>query len=301
MFLRSVVHYLQFNKWNLAFIEESLDEIIKAKTLKVHYMKGNNRKQWFADPFILDISKETIVCLVEELSYKTMKGRIAKLIIDRKNYRLKSAKILLDLPTHLSFPFIFRHNGIVYIIPENSASGGSTIYTYNQSNDSLVPHNLVANRPFTDATIFSYGESCYLITTQKPTPNGNILDIYEFDTDSFTVGEAPIQSIVFDNDRARNAGEIFKANGERFRPAQDCNGGYGKGIILQQLKKTSEGFAFEDYCSFYPDSWIYHMGYHTFNSYKGITVVDAHGYRFPIIGRLVGLVSKPFKKLMNIK
>lgn len=301
MSIRSLIHYLQFNKWNLAFIEESLDDIVKTKTIKVHYLKGNNRKQWFADPFILDVTPTTIVCLVEELSYKTMRGRIAKLVIDRNTYKLQSIKIILDLPTHLSFPFIFRKNGKVYLMPENSSSGKSVLYTYNPSDDSLVIHNDVASRPFTDATIFSDGEKSFLITTQKPTPNGNVLDIYEFDVDSLKAGEEPITSIAFDNNCARNAGGIFKAAGRIFRPAQDCNGGYGKGVILQELKKTSKGFSFVDYCSFYPDSWTYHMGYHTFNSYEGITVVDAHGYRFPIIGRLVGLITRPLKRMMNIK
>ena len=82
MSIRSVIHNLKFNKWNLAFVEEGLDEIVRSKSVKVHYMKGNNSKQWFADPFILDVTPEHIICLVEELSYKTMKGRIAKLVTE---------------------------------------------------------------------------------------------------------------------------------------------------------------------------------------------------------------------------
>lgn len=299
MSLRSIIHNFKFNKWNLAFVDESLEDIVKNKSVTVHYMKGNNRRQWFADPFILDVTEDHIICLVEELSYKTMKGRIAKLIIDRKNYRLLASKILLDLPTHLSFPFIFRQDDKVYILPENSASGNSTIYVYDSVDDSLKPHNITARRPYTDATIFSDGNKTYLLTTQKPKPNGNILDIYDFDPITLTVNNEPIQSITFDNNRARNAGEIFKVNEKLFRPAQDCNGGYGKGVILQELKKTSDGFVFEDYCSFYPDSWTYNMGYHTFNSYKEVTVMDAHGYRFLLIGRLLELLSKFGRKLLK--
>lgn len=299
MSIRSTVHNLKFNKWNLAFIEEGLDDIVKSKLIKVHYMKGNNRHQWFADPFILDVTSDRIICLVEELSYKTMRGRIAKLIIDRQNYKLLSSEILLDLPTHLSFPFIYRQNDKILILPENSASGCSTIYAYNTIDGSLIKQNIVAHRPFTDATIFSDGDKIYLLTTQKPRQNGNILDIYELDPITLTVGEKPIQSIVFNNNCARNAGEIFKVNGRLFRPAQDCNGGYGKGIFLQELKKKPDGFVFEDYCSFYPESWVYHMGYHTFNSYKGLTVVDAHGYRFVLLGRILRLISKFGRKFLR--
>lgn len=61
MSIRSVIHNLKFNKWNLAFVEESLGEIIQSKSVKVHYMKGNNRKQWFADPFILGVTIKSFI------------------------------------------------------------------------------------------------------------------------------------------------------------------------------------------------------------------------------------------------
>lgn len=298
MSLRSIIHNLKFNRWNLAFVEESLDGILQSKSVKVNYMKGNNRKQWFADPFILDVTPEHIICLVEELSYKTMRGRIAKLVIDRKTYKLLETKILLDLPTHLSFPFILRKDGNVYVLPENSASGCSTIYSYNSTDDSLTPYNVIARRPFTDATIFCEDNKAYLLTTQRPNQNGNVLDIYWFDTERFTISKEPIQTVSFDNKRARNAGEIFKSSGKAYRPAQDCNGGYGKGVILQELKITDGEFVFKDYCSFYPNSWVYHMGYHTFNSYKGLTVLDAHGYRFVLLGRFLEALSSIARKFL---
>ena len=300
MSVRSFVHNLKLDRWNLAFVEDSLATIVTEKDIDVHYMKGNKRFQWFADPFILDVAPDSIECLVEEFSYKTMKGRIAKLVIDRKTYRLQTVKILLDLPTHLSFPFIFRKDGHIYIMPENSASGQSTMYEYSPTDDSLIPHNKVCGLPFTDATIYNDGQNYYLLTTKLPSSNGNVLEIYNFDEHSFTVGEKPVQTIKFDSNRARNAGEIFSACGSVFRPAQDCNGGYGKGIILQELKITADGFRLNDYCSFYPKTWVYNMGYHTFNHYKGVTVVDAHGYRYLLLGRFLNLLSNMCKKVMPI-
>lgn len=298
MTIRSLVHNLKFNKWNLAFTEESLENIVNSKSIRVHYMKGNNRKQWFADPFILDVTSDHIICLVEELSYDTMKGRIAKIKIDRNNYKLTSIKILLDLPTHLSFPFIFRENGNIYVLPENSASGVSTLYIYNSKDDSLTPVKIIAERPLTDATICVYNHQAYVISTQKPTQNGNILDIYSLDLKSLKLSDNPIQSVSFNGNYARNAGEIFKVSDKYFRPSQDCNGGYGKGVILQEMIKTSEGFRFENYCSFYSNSWIYNMGYHTFNSYKGLTVIDAHGYRYPVRGRILEIGTRIVKKFI---
>ena len=298
MSLRSTIHNLKFNKWNLAFIEEPLGEIIEKGEYKLHWMKGNNCRQWFADPFILEVTKTKIICLVEELSYSTMKGRIAKLEIDRHSYRLMNTKILLDLPTHLSFPYIYRKGTEVFVLPENSASGSSTIYKYDIYADVLTPLHKIAERPFTDATIFRDGANSYLLSTELPTPNGQQLNIFEFSDDTFKSAQKPLQSVYFDNRRARNAGEMFRFGDKLYRPAQDCNGGYGKGVILQEVHLDQSGFHFHDVCSLYPDSWVYNMGYHTFNHYKGLTVIDAHGYRFLLLGRILEMFSKAFRKLM---
>lgn len=42
--------------------------------------------------------------------------------------------------------------------------------------------------------------------------------------------------------------------------------------------------------SIYPNSFRYNQGIHTFNNYQGLIVIDARGYRNPIIGRLLTLV-----------
>lgn len=301
MSLRSIIHNLKFNKWNLAFVDGSLEDIIEKGELKLHWMKGNNRKQWFADPFILEVTETTIICLVEELSYSTMKGRIARLEIDRQSYKLKNIKILLDLPTHLSFPFIYRKGEDVFVLPENSASGSSTIYKYDKIDEELIPLQIIAERPLTDATIFNDGVHSYLLSTELPTPNGQQLNIFGFTDEKFMAGQEPIQSVYFNNRCARNAGEIFKCGGKLYRPAQDCNGRYGKGIIIQELQIGPKGFLLHDVRSYYTDSWLYNMGYHTLNHYNGVTVIDAHGYRFPLLGRLLAVLSKLIRWFVKYK
>ena len=70
----------------------------------------------------MDYNEEEIIVLGEEYSDELLRGRIAKLVVDRKTYKLKSWKIILDLPTHLSFPRVVRKNGEIFIHPENSQS-----------------------------------------------------------------------------------------------------------------------------------------------------------------------------------
>ena len=117
---------LRHNFWNLGFIEEGLADTLKNKNPKIHWVKKRINDRWFADPFILDVTESEIIILAEEYCYDIRRGRIARVVIDCKTFEEKGFEIILDLPTHLSFPFIIRQNGKVYLIPENSASGCST-------------------------------------------------------------------------------------------------------------------------------------------------------------------------------
>lgn len=74
----------------------------KTKWLKLDdYNKG-----WFADPFILSDNGIEIEVLAEEFVYSLNRGVISHLLVRRENnnFVLASSKIILQLPTHLSFP-----------------------------------------------------------------------------------------------------------------------------------------------------------------------------------------------------
>lgn len=134
---------LRHNLWNIGFIEEGLADTLTNHDPNIHWVKKQFKDRWFADPFILDVTDSDIIILAEEYCYKIRRGRIARVVIDRKTYEEKDFEIILDLPTHLSFPFIIRQNGKVYVMPENSASGCSTIYEYDDDSRKMTPlHHL---------------------------------------------------------------------------------------------------------------------------------------------------------------
>ena len=282
---------LRHNLWNIGFIEEKLSNTIADKNPKIHWVKKRFSDRWFADPFILDVTESKIIILAEEYCYKIRRGRIARLEIDRNTYEEKDFEIILDLPTHLSFPFIVRKNGKVYILPENSASGTSTIYEYNDKNRKITPLHHIAEEPFADATIFEMEDRSYLFTTIAPNTNSNALEIYSFDIDKLQVIER-IATIAFPQICGRNAGEVFMVNGQLYRPAQDCTQCYGHGVILQRICIKDGKWSFEDVNRIYPNSFKYNQGLHTFNNYKGLTVIDGRGYRNPLIGRLLTFIFR---------
>lgn len=282
---------LRHNLWNIGFIEEGLSDTLTNKKPKIHWVKKCINDRWFADPFILDVTDSEIIILAEEFCYNVHRGRIARLVIDRKTYEEKSFEIILELPTHLSFPFIIRKNGKIYLMPENSASGCSTVYEYNDANRKVTPLHHIAEEPFADATIFELDGQSYLCTTMLPDSNSKSIKIYTLDKDDLKVVDS-VATVEFPIVCGRNAGEVFSVDGQFYRPAQDCTKCYGHGVILQKMTIKEGKWVFEDVNRFYPNTFKYNQGLHTFNNYKGLIVIDARGFRNPIMGRLLTLLFK---------
>lgn len=282
---------LRHNLWNVGFIEEGLEHTLNCKKTIIHWAKKSINDRWFADPFILDVTDSEIVLLVEEFCYDVHRGRLARVVFDRKTYVEKGFEIILELSTHLSFPFILRKDDKVYVMPENSASGCSTIYEYDDTSRKLTPVGHVSDEPFTDATLFELNGESYLWTTMTPESNGRTLSIYGFDKDTLSVS-GKITEKIFPNNTARNAGEAFVINGTLYRPAQDCTACYGHGVILQKVSIDEGEWSFENVNCFYPNTFKYNQGVHTFNHYKGLIVIDARGFRNPIMGRVLTFLFK---------
>lgn len=262
-------------RWTLGFIENPIDDIVSGGALVVHYIKGQPKDRWFADPFILSHNDETIVLLVEEFLYKTRLGRIARLTIRKKDYQLISDEVVLELNSHLSFPAIKRKSGHVYIYPENAAGLGLALYEYDFQLNQCTYIKTISPKPLADAIITDvFGEEL-MFTTQIPDHNGKELSVYKFSS------SIPFLSKVcsFESNIARNAGDWFKVDNTVYRPAQDCNGGYGMAVLLQKVCKESESFEFNTIRRIESTNPDYTTGCHTFNYYDGMCVIDVHGVK----------------------
>lgn len=284
---------MRSNVWNIGFVTDDVADVIKQDRLDIQWLKHDYKDRWFADPYFLEVTESRVIVLVEEFCYKVGRGRIARLAISRPDFVLQDMKIILELPTHLSFPVVYEKEGEVYVMPENSKSGSTNIYRYNRETECLEFLHEVACLPLTDATIVRWndGEE-YVFSTRIPTQNGDELQIYPFDGKTLRMDDKTISCVKFPSNIARNAGDAFRMGGQVFRPAQDCNKCYGNGVYIQKVEKKGDSFAFEDVRAFHSDSPVYTLGYHTFNVKKDLIVVDGHRYRFPRLVKLLGIIAK---------
>lgn len=268
------------HEWRLAFVEPvNKDALFEQWNYK--WINYSTKRRWYADPFILDVSEKNISLLVEEKTYSIGRGRIAKLIIDRKTRTLIEEKIILDLPYHLSFPIILRYGGKVYIYPENSRSGKLNIYKYNLNDDSVTFVDTLSEEPLTDAVIVTFFDKPLIFTTKHPESNGHILSIYS-SNEIIGVYEK-VNELAFSERIARNAGDFFSYKGKIIRPTQiyDNNNGYGAGLTFQEVNYCNGKFSMNEVARVLPPKGF--NGIHTFNTYKDIIVVDGKKPAHPFI------------------
>ena len=268
---KQFLHY----SWVLAY--GSYDESIIYDGLAVeslHFIKNPYRDKWFADPFILRYGNDTIEFLVEEFDKSVKRGRIAHIIVDRKTDCVDDCKIILDLPTHLSFPAIYRVGDKIYVHPENFKSGKSYIYEYDTVNERLVNPSLISNEPLTDAVIVNRGHHYEILSTYGDNPNGNVLKVLK--SSSFLGRYEEEGTLYFCHNSARMAGYMIKTTKEEIRPAQLCEGAYGKAVLFYK----------DDVVIGCLKPWGKYDGLHTFNIYNDLFVIDLKKYDFPWIYRL---------------
>lgn len=274
-------------KWNIGFI--TLDNFKDKGVKDINYLKHNYKDRWFADPFILGFDEEYIHVLAEEFFDPIQRGRISYLKVRKNDYTLLETKPILELEKHLSFPFIWRENSEIYVLPECFQSGCWSVYKYNKNIISLDYIKDVIKKPLTDATIFQYNNDYFLLSTMQPDPNGKKLTIFK-STDKFD-GYKLSQELFFDENIARNAGTVFLHNNKLYRPAQDCTKRYGHGVIIQEMCISGDKIDMLNNTRIYPTTFRYKLGIHTFNEYNGLVVMDFRGYRHPIVGTLLGLLK----------
>lgn len=277
--LGRLIRKCELLKYNIAFIDETREEITKGKELHYQFMK-HNKRNWFADPFILDVTDSHIILLVEEYDYKRWKGHISQLIIDKATKVLLDVKPLLVLDTHLSYPAIIREKSNVYVYPESAASGALKGYVYTE--DELIEQDTILEGSFADATITHFFGDRYLFCTRLSECSGCNLTIYHETEPGKWLFH---QTVHFPENIARMAGDFFKIGNTVYRPAQDCNECYGHGTVIQKVEFIEGKFVFSEVTRYNsPDRRMNH-GIHTLNSYKGITVVDMEGYEWPILAK----------------
>ncbi len=291
-------NYLNGFRYELGLIKINHDtDLLDPQIIdNVVWVKGYPKTSWFADPFIYKVTDTEIHILAEEWIYSLGRGVISLVVVNKANYLYLRHKELLRLDTHLSWPFIIRKEGKTYVIPENSASGQSRRYIYDDKQEKLIFDQVIAKAPFIDPVFFEENGSlrCLMLLSQDPDIEENS-HLYGA-IDSKSEYQALNKVLKFNYGLSRAAGDFFKVQGKIYKPQQVGGKNYGEGVAIFEWNRED---SFKEVHRIYPKDKRHCYGVHSFNSHDGYLVLDGEGSRYYYRRKVLLFLSKLLPFLPN--
>ena len=242
-------------------------------------------RDW-ADPFVVEKSGRYYI-FFEELIYAEGKAHIAMLELDRAGH-VSAPQRVLEADYHLSYPYVFEHDGQLWMLPESARNRRVELYRcvdfplqWKREGVLLDEVRLV------DATLHvekGGARSRWWMFANSAAGGSRMFDdeLHLFYADRLT-GEwrphakNPVKS---DARSSRPAGALFSRNGVLYRPAQVCVPRYGAGLAIHRvLKLTPEEYAERQVERLLPGPECGLYGLHTMNRAGDLIVVDAFARR----------------------
>ena len=261
-------------RWNVGyfFCDDWKDTVFwKATRIKNPY------NRFFADPFIYN-HRGNNFCFVEDYSYSKNKGEISVLKIFNEGHQFLGKVLSEDF--HLSFPFIIEDKNDIYLVPETHQKQEIRIYKsldfpLNWKLEKVLLRNISA----VDTVIFKKNGVWWLLTNIDSSNSGDHcseLHIY-YSKKLISSNWTPHRNnpIIFDSNRARNAGLIKKGD-DIYRIFQTQSWSfYGKKFGVAKIEKIDE-YEYEEklYVNISPDFFKDALGTHTFDFKNNLSVFD---------------------------
>lgn len=202
--------------------------------------------RFYADPFIVR-SGDDIQLFVEDAPIGGGPGRIAAVELDSIGRPQSAPCVILERPTHLSYPFVFQDGGDWYFLPETAGTQTVELFRARRFPCDWEPCGvLLRDIRAWDPTLLRHDGLYWLFATVAAVGASPSDELCLYWSESLTGPwhAHPRNPIVSDARHARPAGRILVKDGSLVRPAQDCTGGYGRRIVLNRIEVLSE----DEYC-----------------------------------------------------
>ena len=235
--------------------------------------------RFWADPHVMQRDGRFYVFL-EELLFDSGKGHIAVLPIEADGTHGEAVTVL-EREYHLSYPFVFSHDGELYMVPESEQNRTVDLYRCTEFPLRWAHvRTLMSGVTATDSTLLRHDGRWWMFTNLVEIPGASFSEeLHVFCSDSLLDGEWTPHvrnPVISDARRARPAGAIIERNGRLYRPAQDCAARYGHGIRLHEILRLSDTEYEEKEVDSIMPTWDPRIvATHTLGYVPGLTVLDA--------------------------
>ncbi len=209
-----------------------------AVQMKVHHAPPG---RFWADPIPIVVDGKVWV-FFEDYSFASKKAVISCAPVSA-DVDLGEVTTALECPYHLSYPFVFEHQGQFYMIPETWAKNRIDLWRCRRFPDDWSrERTLLDGVSMGDPTLHRQDGKLWLFGTvsEVKTQINDELHIYVADALDGAWRPHPANPVVSDRRRARPAGRLFFRDGHLIRPGQDCSRGYGRAVVLNRVDALNE-------------------------------------------------------------
>jgi hypothetical protein len=199
-----------------------------------------------ADPFILEEAGQSWL-FAEACPYATGKGVIACAPLTADG-EAGAFRTVIEQPWHLSYPYVFRAGGEIWLVPESAAKGGVELHRAAAFPDRWVlERRLLEDQRLVDSTVFEHGGRLWLLAGRIGDNGGSSWDeLYAWHAPELAGPWQPhrLNPIKSDCRGARPGGRPLRRDGRLFRPAQLCERAYGEALVwFEIVTLTPDAFA----------------------------------------------------------
>jgi hypothetical protein len=200
------------------------------------------KEVFWADPFALEHGGRHFI-FFEEYPYRTAKGRIMVVEVFEGDSAPSVPEVVLERPYHLSYPFVFRWRGELYMLPETADNATVELYRCEEFPARWrLDRVLLTNVRAYDATLCEHGDRWWMFVSVAPpgTDGNDELHVYSSATPLGPWKAHRRNPLLADARRARSAGPLFLCDGALCRPSQDCSIAYGHSITLNRVNRLDD-------------------------------------------------------------
>lgn len=233
-------------------------------------------REW-ADPFPVRYEGRDLL-FIEEYVRAVGRGRLAVVELDDSQRGWRSVETILDLPTHLSYPFVFEWEGAWYLLPEQAAAGRLELYVATHFPTGWTLHSTALAEPAADATIARIGDRWWLFAALSAASGLPADDLHLFHSASPLGPWTPHarNPVVSDVRTARPGGRCFERDGTWYRVAQDGAERYGHSLAIVRIDRLDpDGYAETVVDVIRPDWAPDLIATHTLNQEGDLVAIDA--------------------------
>ncbi|MEH6949896.1 hypothetical protein V4R08_00835 [Nitrobacter sp. NHB1] len=230
---------------------------------------------YVADPFPFRHKGQDFI-FVEQYLYSKNRGCIAVVTPDRNGVP-GTPRIVLEEPHHLSYPFVFEHEGQIWMIPESGAARNVSLYRavefpYRWTREACLIEGIEGY----DVTPMRHEKGFWFFVSPRlwKSSSWDVLDLYHADSLTGRWTSHAAGPVLIDAGLSRPAGALIRRGEHFLRPAQDCSRGYGGAVTFCRIDAIS--------ASEFAQTPIGRIksgpfGCHTYNRHANLEVIDLFG------------------------